>query len=259
MIRLILSDLDHTLLREDGSVSEETLRVLEACRAKGIRFAIATARYWIGAERYIALLRPDYEITTDGTLVHAGGERIYSCAFSAGETNAIVQRIRQAAPEAEITVACGKTVYWNSERIAQSEKLHKAVYCDYASPLEIRANKIVAELPDESLARAIAAAARCKLQCYRGEQWYAFIPADSGKIAAIRALARACGVGLGDIVAFGDDLNDIDMLKLCGVGVAVANAVPEVRGAADEIARSNEEDGVARWLSERLLMEERGL
>ena len=36
-----------------------------------------------------------------------------------------MQRIRQAAPEAEITVACGKTVYWNSERIAQSEKLHQ--------------------------------------------------------------------------------------------------------------------------------------
>ena len=48
MIRMILTDLDHTLLRQDGSISGETLHVLEECRAKGILFAIATARYWIG-------------------------------------------------------------------------------------------------------------------------------------------------------------------------------------------------------------------
>lgn len=43
---------------------------------KGILFAIATARYWIGAERYIELLKPDYEITTDGTLIH---DRLKNC------------------------------------------------------------------------------------------------------------------------------------------------------------------------------------
>lgn len=52
MIKLILTDLDHTLLRQDGSISYETLRVLDECRNKGMLFAIATARYWIGAERY---------------------------------------------------------------------------------------------------------------------------------------------------------------------------------------------------------------
>ena len=78
MIRMILTDLDHTLLKQDGSVSEKTLQILTACRTKGIRFAIATARYWIGAERYIDLLNPDYEITTDGTLVHSHGQCIYT-------------------------------------------------------------------------------------------------------------------------------------------------------------------------------------
>lgn len=77
MIRMILTDLDHTLLKQDGSVSGKTLQILTACRTKEIRFAIATARYWIGAERYIDLLNPDYEITTDGTLVHSHGQCIY--------------------------------------------------------------------------------------------------------------------------------------------------------------------------------------
>lgn len=92
-IRLILSDLDHTLLRQDGSVSGETLRVLDECRNKGILFAIATARYWIGAEKYIDLLRPDYEITTDGTLIHSDNECLYSCEFSVENTNFIVKSL----------------------------------------------------------------------------------------------------------------------------------------------------------------------
>lgn len=255
MIRMILTDLDHTLLKQDGSISGKTLQILTACRTKGIRFAIATARYWIGAERYIDLLNPDYEITTDGTLVHSHGQCIYSCAFSVSETNAIISGIAEAVPGAEITAACGKTVYWNSRQISESEKLHKAVYCDYSSPLDVQANKIVAELPDESVAREIAARTNCKLQCYRGEKWYAFMPAASGKTPAIRALAEISGISPEDTVAFGDDLNDIEMLRFCGTGIAVANAIPELQEAADEITLSNDEDGVAKWLADHCLKE----
>lgn len=255
MIRMILTDLDHTLLKQDGSVSGKTLQILTACRTKGIRFAIATARYWIGAERYIDLLNPDYEITTDGTLVHSHGQCIYSCAFSAAETSSVISSIAEAAPGAEITAACGKTVYWNSYHISESEKLHKAVYCDYSSPLDVQANKIVAELPDESVAREIATRTNCKLQCYRGEKWYAFMPAASGKTAAIRALAEISGISPEDTVAFGDDLNDIEMLRFCGTGIAVANAIPELQEAADEITLSNDEDGVAKWLADHCLKE----
>lgn len=247
---MILTDLDHTLLRQDGSVSDETLSVLAACRAKGVRFAIATARYWIGAERYIDLLKPDYEITTDGTLIHSRERCVFSRAFSASDTNRIIRSILRSVPGAEITVANGKTVYWNSGHIGKSEKLRKAVYCDYASPLAVRANKIVAGLPDERTARRIADQIGCRLQCYRGEQWYAFLPIGSGKVEAIRALAEASGISPDETVAFGDDQNDIEMLRLCGKGIAVSNGVPEALEAADEITLSNDEDGVARWLAE---------
>ena len=250
MVRMILTDLDHTLLRQDGSISDKTLRVLAECRAKGILFAIATARYWIGAERYIDLLKPDYEITTDGTLIHSHDQCLYSSEFSVSDTNRIIHSIAQAVPGAEITVAHGKTIYWNSRYISESEKLHKAVYCDYESPLEVRSNKIVAELPEESIARRIAEQTGCRLQCYRGEKWYAFLPAGSGKIEAIRVLSETSGICLEDTAAFGDDRNDVEMLRLCGKGVAVANAVPEALEAADEITLSNDEDGVAVWLAD---------
>lgn len=247
-IRLILSDLDHTLLRQDGSVSGETIRVLDECRNKGILFAIATARYWIGAEKYIDLLNPDYEITTDGTLIHSGNECLYSCEFSVENTNFIVKSLLNAVPGAEITVAHGKTVYWNSLHIAESERLHKAIYNDYSAELNVKANKIVAELNDETVARDIAEQSGCRLQCYRGENWYSFLPSGSGKTAAIEALSGISGISIEDIAAFGDDSNDVEMLKLCGRGIAVANAVPEALAAADEVTLSNDENGVAHWL-----------
>ena len=252
MCRLILSDLDHTLLRSDGSISDHTLDVLKRSRENGMLFAIATARYWIGAERYIELLKPDFEITTDGTLIHSGDKCIYSSEFTTDDTNKIVQALLRKMPDTEITVAVGKNVYWNSKHIAESEKLYKAIYTEYDKALDCRANKIVAELPDEAIARQIADETCCKLQCYRGEKWYAFLPKDSGKIEAIKAMSAISGIDLGDMVAFGDDKNDIDILKICGKGIAVSNAVKDVLEVANEVTSSNDEDGVAKWIEMKL-------
>ena len=66
-------------------------------------------------------------------------------------------------------------------------------------------------------------------------------------------MAEISGISLEDAVAFGDDLNDIEMLKLCGTGVAVANAIPQVLEAADEITLSNDDDGLAKWLADHVL------
>ena len=252
MYKLILTDLDHTLLRSDGGISEHTLDVLKKCRAKGVLFAIATARYWIGAEKYIDMLSPDYEITTDGTLIHSRGNCVYGREFSIEDTNRIINELMDRVPGVELTVAVGKDVYWNSKHIAESEKLHKAIYCEYDEPFSRKANKIVAELPDEMIAQQIADKVDCKLQCYRGEKWYAFLPKGSGKIEAIKAMSDISGIDLSEIVSFGDDKNDIDMLRICGKGVAVSNAIPEVLEISDEVTCSNDEDGVAAWIERHL-------
>lgn len=157
--KMILTDLDGTLICSDGSISEHTKLILKSCQNRGIYIVIATARYWIGAERYIE------EIKT------------------------------------EITVAAGRQVFWNSKHISKSEKLHKAVYYDYQKPLSCQANKIVAELPDYETALEIANKNRCRLQSYRGENWYAFLPETAGKVRAIRELAKILNISLNEIVA----------------------------------------------------------
>lgn len=250
--KMILTDLDGTLLRSDGSISERTKLILKSCQDRGIYIVIATARYWIGAEHCIEEIQPDYEITTDGTLIHHHGEQIYSCNLDIKDTNQIIQDILARNYKTEITVAAGRQVFWNSTHISESEKLYKAVYCDYQKPLSCRANKITAQLPDYETALKIANKNCCRLQSYRGENWYAFLPQTAGKVQAIRELAKILHISLNEIVAFGDDKNDMEMLKMCGIGIAVENAISEVKDIADSVTLSNDEEGVAEWLTKNV-------
>ncbi|MDE7285046.1 MAG: HAD family hydrolase [Lachnospiraceae bacterium] len=253
--KMILTDLDHTLLRSDGSISEYTKQVLKKCQNFGIPIVIATSRNWIGAERYIEEILPDYEITTDGTLIHQRGKQVYSCNMDTEIANQIIRDLMEQNPNTEITVANGLLVFWNSLHISESDKLYKAVFNDYSKPLDCQVNKILAELPDSATAEEIAKKYHCRLQSYRGENWYAFLPEKSGKIQAIHELAKLLNISLTDIVSFGDDINDMEMLQICGTGVAVSNAVKDVKAVADCVTLSNDEDGVAVWIEKNILMD----
>ena len=68
----------------------------------------------------------------------------------------------------------------------------------------------------------------------------------------IRLAAGALGIGMSEIAAFGDDYNDIGMLRTCGIGVAVENALPEVIAAADAVCACSDEDGLAKWAEENI-------
>ena len=63
-------------------------------------------------------------------------------------------------------------------------------------------------------------------------------------------LCEICEISIEDIVAFGDDLVDIGMLQLCGKGIAMGNALQEVKNIADIVIGTNDEDGIAQWLEE---------
>jgi len=76
-------------------------------------------------------------------------------------------------------------------------------------------------------------------------------PAGVTKWSAIRRLAHSWGVAEPEICAVGDDVNDIPMIQAAGLGVAMGNALPEVKAAADRIAPSHDDNGLARvvdWL-----------
>jgi len=71
---------------------------------------------------------------------------------------------------------------------------------------------------------------------------------DAKKRKGVQVMLDAFGIAPEEVVYFGDDYDDAESMQFCGIGVAVDNAIPEVKAIADEIAGSNDEDGVARWI-----------
>jgi 5-amino-6-(5-phospho-D-ribitylamino)uracil phosphatase len=72
---------------------------------------------------------------------------------------------------------------------------------------------------------------------------------SASKLSAIRFLTQKLHITLEDVLVFGDDLNDMEMITHCGCGVAMKNALPQVQAAANATTLSNEEDGVAVYLN----------
>lgn len=93
----------------------------------------------------------------------------------------------------------------------------------------------------------------CDMLGYTDEDLYRFANRDAVKWNAIKSVAEYFNINTESFVAFGDDYNDLEMLKKCGIGVAVNNAIDIVRFAAKYICDSNDNDGVAKWIEEYVL------
>jgi hydroxymethylpyrimidine pyrophosphatase-like HAD family hydrolase len=74
------------------------------------------------------------------------------------------------------------------------------------------------------------------------------VPLGISKATGVDEVAAPLGIAAGDVVAFGDMPNDIPMLLWAGLGVAMGNAHPEAKAAADEVTTPNSDDGLARVL-----------
>jgi len=67
---------------------------------------------------------------------------------------------------------------------------------------------------------------------------------------AIKIISNYLNVDISNIVAFGDDFNDIEMAKNCGIGIAMENGINELKSIAKYICKNNNEDGVGNWIKE---------
>ena len=89
---------------------------------------------------------------------------------------------------------------------------------------------------------------------FKDVKWLEVSQKGVEKCNGISKIAQIENIENKNIIAFGDGLNDIDMLKKCGVGVAMKNALPEVKEQADYItSRNNNENGVIEFLKEYLV------
>lgn len=247
-IKMIALDLDDTLLRKDKSISEHTLSVLERCKQKGIKIAIATARSEVASKRCIEAVNPDIVVSSAGSLVRYGEKTIHKCMMSAEMSDGIVAELRGAEEFISISVEAESGFYATWEE-AHSEDYAHAVYYDFEVPLSEETYKIDVELSSSDSAKEVVAKyPDCTLTEFSGENWCRIASKESGKMSGIRAIAKFLGIDVSEIASFGDDFSDIEMIEHCGYGVAMGNAIAEVKAVAKYTCDTNENDGVAGWL-----------
>lgn len=241
--KAVVLDLDGTLLRSDGSVSEYTLKVLQECKAKGILVIIATARFWFKGEKFIDMILPDYAILADGTQIYHAGELVHGYAMEKTQSDGIIRELLKK-DAFDFVASVGKQLLCSGVGIDEKWRSSK----DFTEPLDVPVYKMAAVLKEYDEAKRLAEKYGCRLYSYRDEDLYGFASADSGKYQAVKVLGELLHIGLDEMIAFGDDENDFEILKNVGKGVAVANAIPMIQEIVDDITERNNEDGVARYI-----------
>ena len=93
----------------------------------------------------------------------------------------------------------------------------------------------------------------CDLIHFSDGPWYKLTPKHATKENAILQMCDALELQPVQIIAFGDDYADIGMLKMCGLGIAMGNAIDEVKKVADVVIGNNDDDGIAIWLETTFL------
>lgn len=253
--RLLLFDLDGTLLRSDKTVSDKNLKALLKCRENGIFIGIATSRGEQNTLSFLEKIKPDILITSGGALVKFHDEYIYKAEFSEKETKRMIAAVREiCGADCEITVDTVDAHYWNykTDPKKQDSSWGGSIYTDFEN-FEKRSLKMCAEIFDSKRAeRLMHLLSDCDCKRFSDGYWYKFTKKDITKESAVMKVCDKCGISTDEIIAFGDDFADAGMLELCGVGVAVENAAEEVKSKADIVIGCNDGDGISDFL-EKLL------
>jgi Cof subfamily protein (haloacid dehalogenase superfamily) len=252
-IKMIVTDLDNTLIRSDGTISEYTVSTLKKCQKKGIIMVFATARSTQAASRFLDIFMPNVFIGYGGALSIAGGDVISRFDIPADISYQLINDCL-CEPEIKYVLAINETVAFTN-RIDVSD-LYASHYklTDFTIKNNLSYLKISSRSDNPEAVGCIAKKyPMCDMLRYKGEDIYRFANRNAIKWYAVKEAADYYGIDINFISAFGDDVNDLEMIENCGIGVAVANAIDEVKAVADCICNTNDNDGVAKWLEENVL------
>lgn len=249
---LIALDLDGTLLRTDKTVSPRTLAALEACKQAGIALCIASAR---GASSVAMIAPPIFKdclwITHNGALAVCGQEILHFDPIPHSALEACVKFAYRFDPpllmSAEIdgrpSVSRDVAALWGvgfhtvDFRSLGAAQVAKALI---QWPAEVPASELAGNLPDG-------------VEILMDRDGYAHVQNRGvSKHHALGLCLERMSIPWSAVTAIGDDHTDAGMLHLAGIGVAMGNAVPAARTAANRTAATNDQDGVARILEELL-------
>lgn len=263
-VRLVITDMDGTLLDGDGSVPEGFWPLLERIRESGATFVPASGRqYQTLFDEFSEQGGVTSFIAENGTMVVLDGEIVSTTTLDRERADDAVRAVRGAMPERNLgAVLCGvQSAYierTDDAFLAEARKYyHRFETVKDLTAVEDDVLKVaVYDFDDaEATAPEVFAGFEDDLQVViSGQHWIDLMPKDAGKGLGVRALQQAAGASPAQTVVFGDYLNDLQMYEHSELSFAMENAHEDIKDAAAYLAPSNTEHGVVQVL-ERLLGE----
>lgn len=262
MIKLIACDMDGTLLDSQKRLPRDILSVIRALKEKGILFAVASGRQYDALRRDLKEIADEILfICENGALVMYQGKRLLIDPVDPAQLPRILTAVRDM-PHVWPVVCCaqmcyierGASPYFKSETLPYyasctevddlMEKSRKTDVCKVAFFDEIDAQ--TGEYP--ALQKALGDDLAVILS---GAHWVDVMKPGVHKGMAMRGLQEMLGIAPEECMAFGDYLNDCELLEAVGESYAMENAHPQLKAMARHIAPSNDDNGVIRVIRER--------
>ena len=266
MYKAIFLDLDGTLLDDDKNVSEENKKAINMAENKGVSVCLCSGRQ----KEFVKKIKKKAGINSQ-YLISSNGCEIYDLKnnevlFTANLENYLSQKLYEFCSKNQYLIRLD-TVYGRyinnmeyeySGEIEISENIEK--FLEQNNVIQITVCTKTEEEIDEvikyikTLGEDIKIENRYQTGNKNWSLWAVnVINRNASKGNAIFGLCKYLKIDIKDVIAMGDDLNDISMIKEAGLGVAMGNAISEVKQAADEITKTNNENGVAEIINSKIL------
>lgn len=261
MIKLVAIDLDGTLLNEQKLISDENKQALAQAKQQGVKIVLCTGRPLAAMAHYLQELglvdEGDYSITFNGGLVQKNdtGEIMEKKVMEVSD----IQRLYKLAQQLDLPLdVLSDNVVLQLPSAPRKQSLYnvlnKLLQFQPADISDITdefvLNKAVIAYDQEELDPKIKEIPVEFHEMYEiiktRSMLLEFMPKGVTKAYGISLLAKDLGLKQEEIMAIGDEENDLPMIQYAGLGVAMENAVPFVKEAADFVTVSNEENGVAK-------------
>ncbi|KAB8312801.1 sugar-phosphatase [Erwinia endophytica] len=259
-IKLIAIDMDGTLLNPQHQVTPRVKQAIQAARDKGVAIVLATGRPFIGVQRYLVeldlQLEGQYCITNNGALVQQAdtGDCVAEVTLNYDDYLYVEKLARKLGVHFQ---ALTKSLLFTPNKDISEFTVHESWLTGI--PLRYRAVEemdksatfpkvMMIDTPeklDEAIKR-IPQEASDRYTIMKSSPYYLEILSKQvNKGAGVKALVNRLGLSREEVMAIGDQENDLAMLEFAGTGVAMGNGIESVKAIAQFITKTNMEDGVA--------------
>lgn len=262
---LIVLDLDGTLLTDEKVISEKTLHTLYKAREQGHEIMIATGRPYRASEVYYHQLKLQTPIVNfNGAFVHHPSDHTWNQIHEPINLN-VVNEVIDAVHGFKFHNIIAEVMddvylHYHDEKLLDifsfgNPQVTTGDIRNYlkADPTSLLIHAEESEVP---AIRQHLQDVHAEVIDHRrwGAPWHVIEIVRSGlnKAVGISHVSRHLNIPPARIIAFGDEDNDLEMIEYAGIGVAMGNAISPLKNIANEVTATNNEDGIAEFLRERL-------